>query len=61
MQNATWLFIAVISIWQTSERRSRFIIRCVNSDSTDRHSNSFHYLRHYNIFFKPGFLFRTFY
>jgi hypothetical protein len=41
--------------------RSRLIIRCVNGDSTDRHSNSFHLLRHYNIFFKPGFLFRTFY
>jgi hypothetical protein len=36
------LFIAVISIRQTSEKRSRLIIRCVNGDSTDRHSNSFH-------------------
>ena len=42
MQNATWLFIAVMSIRQTSEIRSRLIITCVNGDSTDRHSNSFH-------------------
>jgi len=26
-----------------------------------KHSNSFHWLRHYNRFFKPGFLFRAFY
>ena len=42
MQNATWLLIAVISIQQTSEIRSRLIIRSVNGDSTDRHLNSFH-------------------
>jgi hypothetical protein len=32
MQNATWLFIAVISIRQISKIRSRLIIRCVNGD-----------------------------
>jgi hypothetical protein len=60
-EHAFWLFIAVISIRQTSEKKPRLIIRCVNGDSTNRHSNSFHQLRHYNIFFKPGVLFRTFY
>ena len=34
---------------------SRLITRCVNGDFTTKHSNSFHKLRHYNLFFKPGF------
>ena len=37
-EHAFWLFIAVISIRQTSENGNRLRIRCVNGDSTDRHS-----------------------
>jgi hypothetical protein len=37
-----WLFIAAISIRQTSEIRSRLIIRCVNGDSTNNDLQNIH-------------------
>ena len=40
MQNATWLFIAVISIRQTSEIRSRLII---GSGSVRPENNIYNY------------------
>ena len=44
---------------------SRFIINnvlmAILPTDDAKHSNYFHYLRHYSRFFKPGFLFRTFY
>ena len=43
-KHASWLFIAVISVRQTSENQPtyNYICRCVNGDFTNRHSNSFH-------------------
>ena len=42
MQHASWLFIAVISIRQTSEKQPTYTLGRVNGDFTNRHSNSFH-------------------